>query len=100
MSGIKTVYWLQDFKRIFNQMMSEVDNIYLNKNEHLRADTTVQTREDRFIEKVRNDYPTHQVKRSAPIMHQLRSIKNELEIELMQKACDITKSGIERICLT
>ncbi len=96
-SGIKTVYWLQDFERIFNQMMSEVDNIYLNKNEHLRADTTVQTREDRFIEKVRNDYPTHQVKRSAPIMHQLRSIKNELEIELMQKACDITKSGIERI---
>lgn len=96
-SGIKTVYWLQDFERIFNQMMSEVDNIYLNKNEHLRADTTVQTREDRFIEKVRNDYPAHQVKRSAPIMHQLRSIKNELEIELMQKACDITKSGIERI---
>ena len=37
-SGIKTVYWLQDFERIFNQMMSEVDNIYLNKNEHLRAD--------------------------------------------------------------
>lgn len=96
-SGIKTVYWLQDFDRVFKQLMSEVDSIYLNTNEHLRADTTVQTREDRFIEKVKQDYPAHQVRRSAPIMHQLRAIKNDIEIQLMQTACDITKAGIERV---
>jgi Xaa-Pro aminopeptidase len=96
-SGIKTVYWLQDFDRVFKQMMSDVDSVYLNTNEHLRADTTVQTREDRFIEKVKQDYPAHQVRRSAPIMHQLRSIKNDIEIALMQTACDITKAGIERV---
>lgn len=96
-SGIKTVYWLQDFDRVFKQLMSEVDSIYLNTNEHLRADTTVQTREDRFIEKVKQDYPAHQVRRSAPIMHQLRAIKNDIEIDLMQTACDITKAGIERV---
>lgn len=96
-SGIRTVYWLQDFERIFKQLMSEADSIYLNTNEHLRADTTVQTREDRFIEKVKQDYPAHQVRRSAPIMHALRSIKNTIEIDLMQKACDITKAGIERV---
>lgn len=95
-SGIRTVYWLQDFNRVFKQLMSEVDSIYLNTNEHLRADTTVQTREDRFIEKVKQDYPAHHVRRSAPIMHALRSVKNTIEIELMQKACDITKAGIER----
>lgn len=96
-SGIRTVYWLQDFERVFKQMMSEVDSIYLNTNEHLRADTTVQTREDRFIEKVKQDYPAHQVRRSAPIMHELRSVKHSIEIELMQQACDITKAGIERV---
>ncbi|MFZ9027935.1 MAG: aminopeptidase P N-terminal domain-containing protein [Crocinitomicaceae bacterium] len=96
-SGIKTVYWLQDFDRVFKQLMSEVDSIYLNTNEHLRADTTVQTREDRFIEKVKQDYPAHQVRRSAPVMHQLRAIKNDIEIQLMQTACDITKAGIERV---
>ncbi len=96
-SGIKTVYWLQDFDRVFKQLMSDVDSIYLNTNEHLRADTTVQTREDRFIEKVKQDYPAHQVRRSAPIMHQLRAIKNDIEIDLMQTACDITKAGIERV---
>ncbi len=96
-SGIKTVYWLQDFDRVFKQLMSEVDSIYLNTNEHLRADISVQTREDRFIEKVKQDYPAHQVRRSAPIMHQLRAIKNDIEIDLMQTACNITKAGIERV---
>jgi len=52
-SGIKTVYWLNQFDTIFKQLMIEVEAIYLNTNEHLRADTTVQTREDRFIEKVK-----------------------------------------------
>lgn len=96
-AGIKTVYWLDQFDRVFKQMMSECDSIYLNTNEHLRADTTVQTREDRFIAKVKIDYPSHQVRRSAPIMHRIRSIKNNIEIDLMQKACDVTKAGVERI---
>jgi len=96
-SGIKTVYWLDQFDRIFKQIISEVDHVYLNSNEHLRADTTVQTREDRFVNKMRADYPAHSVRRSAPIMHRIRSRKLPIEIDLMQKACDITKSGIERI---
>lgn len=96
-SGVRTVLWLDQFERVFKQLMTEVDSIYLNTNEHLRADTTVQTREDRFIEKVKADYPAHQVRRSAPIMHQLRSIKHSIEIDLMQQACDITKAGVERV---
>lgn len=96
-SGIRTVYWLDQFERVFKQMMSEVDSVYLNTNEHLRADTTVETREDRFVKKLKQDYPAHQVRRSAPIMHQIRSVKSDLEIELMQRACNITKAGIERL---
>lgn len=96
-SGIKTVYWLQQFPTIFKQMMAEAKGIYLNTNEHLRADTTVQTREDRFIEQVRKDYPAHQTHKSAPIMHSIRSVKESIELNLMQTACDITKSGINRL---
>jgi Xaa-Pro aminopeptidase len=75
----------------------EVESIYLNTNEHLRASTIVQTREDRFIEKVKQDFPAHQVRRSAPIMHSIRSIKHSIEIELMKTACSITKKGVERV---
>ena len=96
-SGIKTVYWLQQFPTIFKQLMAEATGIYLNTNEHLRASTEVETREDRFIKKVKIDYPTHQVHKSAPIMHKIRSVKESIELELMQNACKITEAGFRRL---
>mgnify|MGYP000166742706 FL=1 len=96
-SGIQTVYWLQQFPTIFKQMMAEASGIYLNTNEHLRANTEVQTREDRFIKQVKSDYPAHQVYKSAPIMHKIRSIKEKSELALMQTACNITEAGVRRL---
>ena len=96
-SGIKTVYWLQQFPTIFKQLMAEAHGMYLNTNEHLRANTEVETREDRFIKQVKQDYPAHQVHKSAPIMHKIRSIKESVELELMQRACKITEAGVRRL---
>ncbi len=96
-SGIKTVYWLNQFPVIFKQMMADAANVYINTNEHLRANTEVETREDRFIKQLKNDYPAHQVRKSAPIMHRIRSIKDAIEIELLQKACKITEAGVRRL---
>ena len=96
-SGIRTVYWLDQFSNIFKQMMAEANSIYLNTNEHLRANTEVQTREDRFINKIKNEYPAHSVLKSAPILHELRSVKEKIEIDLMQRACKITEAGFRRL---
>lgn len=96
-SGIKTVYWLQQFQSIFKQLMAEAQGIYFNTNEHLRANTDVETREDRFIKKTKEDYPAHQVHKAAPILHKIRSVKEKTEIELMQEACNITESGFRRL---
>lgn len=96
-SGIKTIMWLQQFPAIFKQLMAEAEGIYLNTNEHLRADTTVETREDRFIRQVKSDYPAHRVYKSAPIMHRIRSVKEAIELELMQTACNITEKGFRRL---
>ena len=96
-SGIKTVYWLNQFDTIFNQLMSEAEGIYFNTNEHLRANTEVQTREDRFIEKYKAKYPAHQVHKSAPILHTLRSVKEQTEIDLIEHACGIIKKGVQRV---
>ena len=96
-SGVKTVYWLQQFPVIFKQLMAECGGIYLNTNEHLRASTEVETREDRFIKKVRIDYPAHQTLKSAPILHKIRAIKSQVEIDLMQTACNITEAGFRRL---
>jgi Xaa-Pro aminopeptidase len=96
-SGIKTVYWLQQFPTIFKQLMSEASSVYINTNEHLRASTEVETREDRFIKKLKIDYPAHNYLKSAPIMHKIRSIKDAIEIDLLQRACKITEAGVRRI---
>src|SRR5690606_12755741 len=96
-SGIKTVYWLQDFHKILYKLLTEAENIYININEHYRAERSVETREDRFIKKLKNDYPAHNYLRSNPILQRIRSIKEPEEIELIQKACDITEKGFRRI---
>lgn len=96
-AGIETVYWLDQFPTIFKQLMAEAEGIYLNTNEHLRASTEVETREDRFVKKVKQDYPAHAVHKSAPILHRLRSIKEQEELALMKHACDITHKGVNRL---
>lgn len=96
-SGIKTVLWLSDFEKVFYDLMAEAEQIYLNKNEHYRAAVETQTREDRFIEFVKKQYPLHTILRSNPILQRLRSIKEPEEIALIQTACDITEKGFRRI---
>ncbi len=98
-SGIQTIYWLQDFPAIFRKLMVEAQNVYVNKNEHYRvgAAPDIETREDRFIKQVQKDYPGHTYLRSNPILQRLRSVKDPIEIGLIQKACDITEKGFRRI---
>ena len=95
-SGIQTIYWLNQFESIFNVLMSEAHCVYINTNEHLRANTEAETREDRFIKQCKQRYPVHTYERSAPIMHTIRSVKHSIELALMQKACDITEKAFRR----
>lgn len=96
-SGIKSVYWLSDFPTIFRKLMVEAENVYINNNEHYRASIETETREDRFIKKLKQEYPAHQYLRSNPILQRLRSVKEAQEIALIQQACDITEKGFRRI---
>ena len=96
-SGVQTIYWLSDFQRVFADMMSEVETVYLNTNEHYRQAVDTQTREDRFINEVKAKYPAHQMAKSFPILNELRGVKDQIEIELLQKACNITEKGFRRI---
>lgn len=96
-SGIKTVYWLQDMEKIMFEIMTQCDTIYINTNEHYRANVETETREDRFTKWIKDKYPAHAVAKSNPILQRLRSIKENEEIELMQQACNITEKGFRRI---
>jgi len=96
-SGIKTVYWLKDMEKILFELMTQCDTIYINTNEHYRANVETETREARFTKWLREKYPAHSVAKSNPILQRLRSVKDPIELELMQKACDITEKGFRRV---
>lgn len=96
-SGIKKIYWLSHFPVIFNTLMGECEHVYLNTNEHARAVIEVETREARFVKWCLEKYPVHKYERSAPIMHAIRAVKSKQEVELIQKACDITEKGFRRL---
>ncbi len=96
-SGIKNVFWLSEFDSVFKDVCSNSECIYLNTNEHLRASTLVETRDRRFIDKCKKDFPLHEYERLSPIMHRLRSLKDPVEIELMREACGITEKAFRRI---
>lgn len=96
-SGIETVYWLKDFDKKFFEMMTQCDTIYFNTNEHYRQSVEIQTREDRFIEQTKKQYPAHTYAKSNPILQRLRAVKDPIELEIMQQACNITKKGFDRV---
>ncbi len=96
-SGIATVLWLSQFDKIFNTLMAEAGHVYLNTNEHLRAEVGVETRDARFIKHCQQRYPLHRYERLAPLMHRLRAVKSDHEIDLLQQACDITEEGFRRV---
>lgn len=96
-SGIKTVYWLQDLEKIMFEIMTQCDTVYINTNEHYRANVETETREDRFTKWLKDKYPAHSVAKSNPILQRLRSVKDPIELDLMQKACDITEKGFRRL---
>jgi Xaa-Pro aminopeptidase len=96
-SGITTVYWLQDLEKVLFEMTTYCDTFYINTNEHYRASIETETRENRFTKWLLAKYPAHTVAKSNPILQRLRAVKDPIELDLMQQACNITEKGFRRI---
>jgi Xaa-Pro aminopeptidase len=96
-SGIQRVHWLTDFEAQFRSVMCQADQVYLNSNEHIRAVIPTETRETRFTHRCRHEYPLHDYRRLAPVMHELRVIKSEHEITALKEAVRITSDGFDRL---
>ena len=96
-SGIQTVYWTREFDAVLRTLVIESETIYLNTNEHLRAEIIVETRDTRFLRECMAKYPLHRYERLAPVMHALRAVKSRIETDLIQKACHITEKAFRRL---
>lgn len=96
-SGVENVRWLSELEGVFHGLMIQSDNIYLNTNEHGRADVEVQSRDARFIVETQRRFPLHRYHRLAPLMHELRCVKSPGEVEMIRRACAITRDGFLRV---
>jgi len=96
-SGIANVKWLDEFEITLRDLMSRVQIVYLNQNEYPKFITEVPLLDLRFAEKMRNDFPVHSYERLAPVITELRLVKEPEEIVQIQKACDLTNEGFRRV---
>ncbi len=96
-SGIKTIVWLDVADGLLQPWIHLADNIYLDSNENDRKASIVRSRDYRFIDEMKSRYPLHNYLRAAKIMKELRGIKTALEVEVMQKAIDITENTFRRL---
>ncbi|MBC6425245.1 MAG: aminopeptidase P family protein [Ekhidna sp.] len=96
-SGISNVKWNTEFEKVFYTILAECDNIYLESNEHIRSASLVETKNTRFIRACQAQYPLYNYERLFPILQDLRCVKSQVEIDLLQQACAITEKGFRRI---
>lgn len=96
-SGAETVIWLDSLEAQLQTWIHQADNLYLNSNENDRKASQVETRDYRFAREMQAKYPLHKYRRSAKILRELRGIKTEQEIAVVQQAIDITHGAFERI---
>ena len=96
-SGIKSVFWINEMEKVIDNVVMHCESIYYNHNEHYRANVEVETREERFNKWLENKFPKIKKDRSNPVLQQLRSVKENIEIELIQTACNITNKGFRRV---
>lgn len=96
-SGISNIKWTSEFEQVFYTILAECDTIYLESNEHIRNASEVETRNARFIKECKERFPLYHYERLFPILQDLRCVKSDIEISILQKACDITEKGFRRV---
>ena len=96
-SGIETVLWTSQFEQTLDMLINHIEHIYINLNENDRASSDVAYKDVRFATECKIKYPLHHLGRSGPIMAKLRTVKHSIEVELLQKACDITEKAFRRV---
>ena len=96
-SGVSNVFWFHEFWKTIHSAFLLADNIYVNLNENDRFTDKVSYSNLRFTKEIIAKYPAHQIKRSAPILANIRMVKEPEEIELLKEAIRITKLGFERL---
>ncbi len=64
-SGIKNVQYIQEMDSIIDEAVAYATNVYLNSNDYPKFKPEVISRDLRFAQELKRDYPSHTYQRLA-----------------------------------
>ena len=88
-SGIEEVYFISEYEKIMKSIINKIDTIYIDVDE-------TQIKNSNYYSLMKK-YSFHRYKSLNSIMTQLRMYKDDIEIELIKKACNITMNAYKHI---
>jgi len=96
-SGISNTLWNKSFNREFKLISNQLKIAYLLAKDAFSLSSELNTKHIRLKNIIVKDYPAIKVKSPRSMLNALRLIKSEAEIQMMQKAVDITNLAFLRI---
>jgi len=99
-SGIQTVYQLDDFDVLIKEFLLLAENVFMLQNEAPKFITEFPAANDILIQKIKTKYPLHNYQRVAPLLNNMRLVKKKEELDMMKKAISITESALMRVLKT
>lgn len=93
--GIEQALSSQQFSTRLREMLTSANGQKVTKLYTLvpTGPTAKLTREYEFIEMVKQTAPSIEITDASPLIHELRKVKSEAEVAMLQKAIDITIEG-------
>jgi Xaa-Pro aminopeptidase len=98
LSGIKNIISIDKFLNVFASVMAKTfyKTIYIN-TQIISAWKSYSTPHEQLAESILKKYPYIHIKNASEITVPLRLVKEDYEIEMIQKAISVTNKGILRV---
>lgn len=96
-SGIEQIFHYEDFEVMIKEYFVQFQDVYLLLNESTKFLTDFATANDLLLNKLQKTYPLHTFHRLAPLMADLRLIKQKEEMEMIHQAISITGKALHRV---
>jgi Xaa-Pro aminopeptidase len=96
-SGIESVHWLENFESITHEIIDVKTNIYYRTWEQEKFRPEYPSRDERYLNSLKEKYPSHKYKNLTPLLWQLRSKKEPEEVEMIKEAIRITALGFQKV---
>ena len=93
LSGIEDVRWTDEYNALLAQWVPAAKEVWLERDNHPRRLTYVQTRNERMAAALMASYPDAKLKSIYDILASMRLVKSEEELVQLREACRITGEG-------